>query len=91
VAPAGRNRRSGNFTTYLIQLGERKKKVGGRDRVRTGDPLLAKIGRTKNHRQNEAGKIILEQEVPTTREAMKPTFGKIPRSLIAMETATHSP
>ena len=24
-------------------------------------------------------------------EAMKPTFGKIPRSLIAMETGTHSP
>ena len=40
---------------------------------------------------DEAGKIILEQEVPTIREAMKPTFGTIPRSLIAMETATHSP
>ena len=40
---------------------------------------------------NEAGKFILEQEVPTTREAMKPAFGKIPRSLIAMETGTHSP
>src|SRR5712691_10793414 len=40
---------------------------------------------------DEAGKIILEQEVPTTREAMKPTFEKIPRSLIALETGTHSP
>ena len=40
---------------------------------------------------DEAGKIILEQEVPTTREAMKPTLGTIPRSLIARETATHSP
>ncbi len=39
----------------------------------------------------EAGKIILEQKVPTTPEAMKQTFGKIPRSLIALETGTHSP
>src|SRR6202795_1893535 len=40
---------------------------------------------------DEAGKIILEQKVPTTAEAMKQTFGKIPRSLIALETGTHSP
>jgi hypothetical protein len=38
----------------------------------------------------EAGKIILEQKVATTPEAMKQTFGKIPRSLIALETGTHS-
>src|SRR6266852_6254778 len=41
--------------------------------------------------RDEAGKIILEQKVPTTPEAMKQTFGKIPRSLIALETGTHSP
>jgi transposase len=35
---------------------------------------------------DEAGKIILEQKVPTTPEAMKQTFGKIPRGLIALET-----
>jgi hypothetical protein len=40
---------------------------------------------------DEAGKIILEQKVATTPEAIKQTFGKIPRSLIAMETGTHSP
>ena len=40
---------------------------------------------------DEAGKVILEQKVPTTPEAMKKTFGKIPQSLIAMETGTHSP
>src|SRR5215470_10896021 len=40
---------------------------------------------------DEAGKIILEQEVPTTPEAMKQVFGKIPRSRIALETGTHSP
>src|SRR5258706_15863587 len=40
---------------------------------------------------DEAGKIILEQKVPTTPEAIKQTFGKIPRSLIALETGTHSP
>jgi len=40
---------------------------------------------------DEAGKILLEQKLATTPEAMKQTFGKIPRSLIAMETGTHSP
>jgi transposase len=39
---------------------------------------------------DEAGKIILEQKVPTTADAMKQVFGKIPRSLIALETGTHS-
>jgi transposase len=40
---------------------------------------------------DEAGKIILEQKLATTPEAMKQTFAKIPRSLIALETGTHSP
>src|ERR1700690_482036 len=40
---------------------------------------------------DEGGKIFLEQKVLTTAEAMKKTFGKIPRSLMAMETGTHSP
>jgi len=40
---------------------------------------------------NEAGEVILEQKLPTTPEAMKQTFKKIPRSLIALETGTHSP
>jgi len=40
---------------------------------------------------DEAGQIILEQKLPTTPEAMKQTFGKIPRSLMALETGTHSP
>jgi transposase len=40
---------------------------------------------------DEAGKIILEQKVATTPEAMKQTFEKIPQSLIALETGTHSP
>ena len=40
---------------------------------------------------DEAGKIILEQKVPTTPEAMKQIFARIPRSLIALETGTHSP
>ena len=39
----------------------------------------------------EAGKIILEQKVATTAEAIQQTFAKIPRSLIALETGTHSP
>src|ERR1700682_5280988 len=40
---------------------------------------------------DEAGQVILEQKVATTPEAMKQTFGKIPRSLLALETGTHSP
>jgi transposase len=40
---------------------------------------------------DEAGQVILEQKLPTTSEALKQTFGKIPRSLIALETGTHSP
>jgi transposase len=41
---------------------------------------------------DEAGRILLEQKVATTPEAMKQTFAKIPRSsLIALETGTHSP
>jgi predicted NBD/HSP70 family sugar kinase len=40
---------------------------------------------------DEAGQVILEQKLPTTPVAMKQTFGKIPRSLIALETGTHSP
>src|SRR5579862_6447772 len=37
------------------------------------------------------GKIILEQKLPTTPEAMKHIFEKQPRSRIALETGTHSP
>ena len=40
---------------------------------------------------DEAGQVILEQKLSTTPEAMKQTFGKIPLSLIALETGTHSP
>jgi predicted NBD/HSP70 family sugar kinase len=40
---------------------------------------------------DEAGEILLEQKVATTPEAMKQVFPKIPQSLIAMETGTHSP
>jgi predicted NBD/HSP70 family sugar kinase len=38
---------------------------------------------------DETGKIILEQKVATTPEAMKQTLGKIPRSLIALETGLY--
>src|SRR6202047_4212681 len=40
---------------------------------------------------DEAGEVLLEQKVATTPEAMKQAFAKIPRSLIALETGTHSP
>ncbi len=40
---------------------------------------------------NEAGEIILEQELPTTAKGIEQVFGKIARSRIALETETHSP
>ena len=40
---------------------------------------------------DEAGKILLEQKLPSTPEGMKQTFARMPRSRIAMETGTHSP
>src|SRR5229473_6320620 len=40
---------------------------------------------------DEAGEVLLEQKLPTTPEAMKQSFEKIPRSLMALETGTHSP
>src|SRR5262249_11869564 len=39
----------------------------------------------------EAGKVILEQKLPTTPEAMKQNFARSPRSRMALETGTHSP
>jgi transposase len=40
---------------------------------------------------DEAGRILLEQKVATTPEAMKQAFAKIPGSLLALETGTHPP
>src|SRR6266699_985507 len=40
---------------------------------------------------DEAGRILLEQKVAMTPEALKQAFAKIPRSLIALETGTHFP
>jgi transposase len=40
---------------------------------------------------DEAGQVLREQKLATTAEAMKQTFARIPRSLIALETGTHSP
>src|SRR6266478_2976739 len=40
---------------------------------------------------DEAGEVLLEQKLATTPEAMKQTFERMPRSLMALETGTHSP
>src|SRR5438046_6216066 len=40
---------------------------------------------------DEAGEVLLEQKLPTTPEALKQTLESIPRSLMALETGTHSP
>jgi len=40
---------------------------------------------------DEEGEVLPEQKLATTPEAMKQTFARIPRSLLALETGTHSP
>jgi hypothetical protein len=40
---------------------------------------------------NRAGDVILEERVPTSPEAMRKRFEKMPESRIALETGTHSP
>jgi transposase len=40
---------------------------------------------------NRAGDVILEERVPTSPEAMRKRFEKMPASRIALETGTHSP
>jgi transposase len=40
---------------------------------------------------DESGKVLLEEKLATTPDAMKQTFARIARSRIAMETGTHSP
>src|ERR1700730_7810029 len=40
---------------------------------------------------NGSGEVLLEERATTSPEAMKKTFGKMPRSRIALETGTHSP
>src|SRR6202030_3695757 len=40
---------------------------------------------------NELGEVLREEKLPTTPEAMKRTFEKLPRSRIVLETGTHSP
>ena|SRR5215467_2529410 len=40
---------------------------------------------------DESGRVILEDKLATTPEAMKQTFARISRSHIALETGTHSP
>jgi hypothetical protein len=40
---------------------------------------------------DEAGEVLLEQKVATTRKAMREVFGGMPRSRMALETGMHSP
>ena len=40
---------------------------------------------------DEAGEVLLEQKLPTTRPAMQQGFGRMPRSRVALETGAHSP
>src|ERR1035437_8940286 len=40
---------------------------------------------------DEAGEVLVEQKLPTTKQAMKQVFGRMPRSRVALETGAHSP
>ncbi len=40
---------------------------------------------------DEAGKVIVEDSMPTTPKGIHQVFSRIPRSRIALETGTHSP
>lgn len=40
---------------------------------------------------DEAGEVVVEQKLPTTKQAMKQAFGRMPHSRVAMETGAHSP
>jgi transposase len=40
---------------------------------------------------DEAGEVVVEQKLATTKQAMKQVFGRIPRSRVALETGAHSP
>src|SRR5579872_4041901 len=40
---------------------------------------------------DEAGEVVVEQKVATTKQAIQQVFSKIPRSRIALETGAHSP
>jgi transposase len=40
---------------------------------------------------DEAGEVLVEQKLPTTKHAMKQVFGRLPRSRVALETGAHSP
>ena len=40
---------------------------------------------------DEAGEVLVEQKLPTTKPAMKQVFGTMPSSRVALETGAHSP
>jgi len=40
---------------------------------------------------DEAGEVMVEQKLPTTKPAIQQAFGRMPRSRVAMETGAHSP
>ena len=40
---------------------------------------------------DQAGKVLFEDRLPTTKSGIERVFGKIPRSRVVLETGTHSP
>src|ERR1700737_244800 len=79
---------------YWVQLSS-----CGSERVVIAPELLGSAVQIPNHvpkrksstRDKSISIHYSNEKLPTTPEGMKQTFGKIPRSLIALETGTHSP
>jgi transposase len=40
---------------------------------------------------DEAGEVLIEQKLPTSKPGIQQVFGRIPRSRVVLETGTHSP
>src|SRR6266404_1986496 len=40
---------------------------------------------------DEAGEVVVEQKLATTKQAMKQAFSRMPSSRVALETGAHSP
>ena len=55
-------------------------KIGGRDRDRTGDPLLAKIGRTKNQQVSEMSRQLAQM---SKSSVFLHVFGHLPARQLA--------
>jgi len=76
------------------QVGSKVNQTGQKARKRTGHITIGLDLGDKSSRYcvlNEAGEVVLERSVGSSKKAMTQVFGAIPRCRIAMEVGTHSP